>query len=147
MSLQFLDSVFFPCYPMDFCGKCQIVVHVYTILLGHIASPYSVLRLHPENIAKFQFPETPPWTSSPPNINLEIAHAKKSDTNPAFYQAAHKEIVEHFPGYNLIYTIHIWLSKWQQSCLCSCTGWWSFYSHYQISPLFLQPKELIGTKL
>ncbi len=32
------------------------------------------------------------------------SHAKKSDTNPAFYQAAHKEIVEHFPGYNLIYT-------------------------------------------
>ncbi len=25
-------------------------------------------------------------------------------TRPAFYQAAHKEIVEHFPGYNLIYT-------------------------------------------
>ena len=41
---------------------------------------------------------------TPLNINLEIAHAKKSDTNPAFYQAAHKEFVEHFPGYNLIYT-------------------------------------------
>ncbi len=38
------------------------------------------------------------------NINLEIAHTKKSDTNPAFYQAAHKEFVEHFPGYNFIYT-------------------------------------------
>ncbi len=46
---------------------------------------------NPENIAKFQFPETQPWTWTPLNINLfEIAHAKKSDTNPAFYQAAHK---------------------------------------------------------
>ena len=54
------------------------------------------LKLHPENVAKFQFPETPPWTLTPLNINLEIAHAKKSDTNPAFYQAAHKEIVEIF---------------------------------------------------
>ncbi len=62
------------------------------------------LKLHPENIAKFQFPETPPWTLTPLTINVEIAHAKKSDTNPAFYQAAHQEIVEHFRGYNLIYT-------------------------------------------
>ncbi len=62
------------------------------------------LKLHPENIAKFQFPETPPWTLTPLNINLEIAHAKKSDTIPAFYEAAHIEIVEDFPGYNLIYT-------------------------------------------
>ncbi len=50
------------------------------------------LKLHPENITKFQFPETPPWTLTPLNINLEIAHAKKSDTNPAFYQAAHKKV-------------------------------------------------------
>ncbi len=62
------------------------------------------LKLHPENIAKFQFPEIPPWTLTPLNINLEIVHAKKSNTNPAFYQAAHKEIVEHCPGYNVIYT-------------------------------------------
>ncbi len=41
---------------------------------------------------------------TPLNIKHEIVHAKKSDTNPAFYQATHKEIVEHFPGYNLIYT-------------------------------------------
>ncbi len=61
------------------------------------------LKLHPENIAKFQFSETPPWTLTPLDINLEIARAKKSYTNPAFYQAAHKEIVEHFPGYNSIY--------------------------------------------
>ena len=61
------------------------------------------LKLHPENMAKFQFPETPPWTLTPLNINLEIAHTKKSETNTAFYQAAHKEIGEHFPGYNLIY--------------------------------------------
>ncbi len=41
---------------------------------------------------------------TPLNINLEIAHTKKNDTNPAFYQAAHNEFVEHFSGYNLIYT-------------------------------------------
>ncbi len=34
------------------------------------------LKLLPENIAKFLLPETPPWTLSPLNINLEIAHAK-----------------------------------------------------------------------
>ncbi len=62
------------------------------------------LKLHPENIAKFQFPETPPWTLTPVNINLELAHTKRGETNPAFYQAAHKEILEHFPGYNLLYT-------------------------------------------
>ncbi len=35
------------------------------------------LKLHPENIAKFQFPETPPWTLTPLIINLEIANTKK----------------------------------------------------------------------
>ncbi len=34
------------------------------------------LKLHPENIAKFQFPETPPRTLTPLNVNLEIAHTK-----------------------------------------------------------------------
>ncbi len=60
--------------------------------------------LNAPRLWEFQFPETPPWTLTPLNINLEIAHAKKSDTNPTFYQAAHREIVEHFFGYNLIYT-------------------------------------------
>ena len=36
------------------------------------------LQLHPENVAKFQFSETPPWTLTPLHINLEIAHTKKS---------------------------------------------------------------------
>ncbi len=56
------------------------------------------------NIKKGSGLVIPPWTLTSMNINLEIAHAKKSDTNPAFYQVKHKEIVEHFPGYNLIYT-------------------------------------------
>ncbi len=42
------------------------------------------LKLHPENIAKFQFPETPPWSLTPLNINLEIAHTKKSETTLPF---------------------------------------------------------------
>ncbi len=78
------------------------------------------LKLHPENLAKFQVPETPPWTLTPLNINLEIAHTKKSETNPAFYQAAHKEFVEHFPRYNLIYTDGSLSDR--KSCLCSCAG-------------------------
>ncbi len=35
------------------------------------------LQLHPENISKFQFPDTPPWTLTPLNMNLEIAHTQK----------------------------------------------------------------------
>ncbi len=35
------------------------------------------LKLHPENIAKFHFPETPPWTLTPLNINLEIFPCQK----------------------------------------------------------------------
>ena len=42
------------------------------------------LKLHPENIAEFQFPETLPWTLTPLNINLEIFLTKKSEDNPAF---------------------------------------------------------------
>ncbi len=53
---------------------------------------------------KFSRLISPPWTLTPLNINLEIAHTKKCETNTAFYQAAHKEFVEYFPGYNLIYT-------------------------------------------
>ncbi len=54
--------------------------------------------------AKSPFTEIPPWTLTTLNINLETAHTKKSETNTAVYHAAHKEIVEHILGYNLIYT-------------------------------------------
>ncbi len=38
------------------------------------------------------------------NINLELAHTKKSKTNHAVYQAENKEILEDSLGHNLIYT-------------------------------------------
>ncbi len=46
------------------------------------------LKLHPENIVGFQFPETPPWALTPVNINLDLSHTKKSETNPAYFSTS-----------------------------------------------------------
>ena len=40
------------------------------------------LAIEPDAIANFQYPDTPPWTYTPLNINLILAKSKRDATNP-----------------------------------------------------------------
>ena len=43
------------------------------------------LDYNPDNIAKFLFPETAPWTFLTPIVNLTLSYAKKDQTDPSIY--------------------------------------------------------------
>ena len=43
------------------------------------------LDFNPDIIAKFEFPETPPWTYPTAMINLTLSYAKKDQTDPSKY--------------------------------------------------------------
>ena len=55
-------------------------------------------------VAKFEFPETPPWLYIPVNVNLSLTETKKEDTNPDYFLSKYREIKEIHEGYEFIYT-------------------------------------------
>ena len=58
----------------------------------------------PGIIAKFKFPETPPWTYPTAMVNLTLSYAKKYQTDPSKYLSLHNEVKDVFRDYDFIYT-------------------------------------------
>ena len=65
-----------------------------------------ILAIEPDAIANFQYPDTPPWTYTPLNVNLTLAKSKKDTTNPIEFIDRYYEIKGKYRGYNSIYTDH-----------------------------------------
>ena len=59
---------------------------------------------NPDNIAKFQFPETPPWTCLTPVVNLILSYAKKNQKDPSIYLSIHNKVKDSFQYYDSFYT-------------------------------------------
>ena len=55
-------------------------------------------------IAKFEFPETPPWTHPTAMVNLTLSYAKEDQTDPSKYISLHNEVKDVFQDYEFIYT-------------------------------------------
>ena len=62
------------------------------------------LDVDPDIIAKFEFPETPPWTYPTAMVNLKLSYAKKDQTDPSKYISLHNEVKDVFRDYDFIYT-------------------------------------------
>ena len=55
-------------------------------------------------VAKFEFPETPPWLYTPFNVDFSLAETKKEDTSPDYFLSKYREIKEAHEGFEFIYT-------------------------------------------
>ena len=55
-------------------------------------------------IAKFQFPETPPWTQQTLIVKLTLSYAIKNQTDPSIYVSIHNEVKASLRGNDFIYT-------------------------------------------
>ena len=62
------------------------------------------LGFDPDHVAKFEFPETPPWTYVPVSINLSMSAYKKDGTASAVFKSAHSEVRANHANYKFIYT-------------------------------------------
>ena len=62
------------------------------------------LDFNPDIIAKFEFPETPPWTYPTAMVDLTLSYAKKDQTDPSQYITLHNEVKDVFRDYDFIYT-------------------------------------------
>ena len=62
------------------------------------------LDFDPDIIAKFEFPETPPWTYPTAMVSLTLSYAKKDQTDPSMYLSLHNEVKDVFRNYDSIYT-------------------------------------------
>ena len=62
------------------------------------------LDFDPDIIAKFLFPEIPPWTYPTAMVNLTLLYAKKDQTDPSKYLSLHNEVKDVFRDYDFIYT-------------------------------------------
>ena len=55
----------------------------------HILESLEELDFTPDIVAKFQFPETAPWTYPTPICNLTLSSAKKDQMDPLKYLSLH----------------------------------------------------------
>ena len=62
------------------------------------------LDFNPDIIAKFHFPENPPWIYLTPMVNLTLSYATKDQTDPSKYLSLHIEVKDYFQDYTFIYT-------------------------------------------
>jgi hypothetical protein len=68
-----------------------------------IKESLETLEFDVDNIAKFQYPDTPPWTYAV-NVNLAISEARKDSTDPLIYNSMFKEVKEIHADHKFIYT-------------------------------------------
>ena len=61
------------------------------------------LDFDPDSIAKFQFPETPPWTYRSTS-DLTLSHTRKDQTDPSTYVGLHNEVNDVDRDSEFIYT-------------------------------------------
>ena len=78
---------------MDPYGRKPRVIPTFGI---RIKEPLEELDFDPDIIAKFEFPETPPWTYPTTMVNLTLSHAKKDQTDPSKYISLHNEVKDIF---------------------------------------------------
>jgi ribonuclease HI len=57
-----------------------------------------------DNIIGESFPDTPPWTHTPPNINFDLSILKKSETAEDIYVSKFLEFKEKYPNHHHVYT-------------------------------------------
>ena len=94
------DTIFNPRY-VDLFGRKPRVIPTLGI---RIKESLEELDFDPDIIAKFEFPETPPWTYPTAMVNLTLPYAKKDQTDPSKYISLHNEVKDVFRDYDFIYT-------------------------------------------
>ena len=94
------DTIFNPRYVELFRRKPR-VISTFGI---RIKESLEELDFNPDIIAKFEFPETPPWTYPTAMVNLTLSYAKKDQTDPSQYISLHNEVKDVFRDYDFIYT-------------------------------------------
>ena len=94
------DTILNPRYVDLFARKLR-VIPTFGI---HIKESLEELDFDPDIIAKFEFPETPPWTYPTAMVNLTLSYAKKDQTDPSKYLSLHSEGKDVFRDYDFIYT-------------------------------------------
>ena len=57
-----------------------------------IQDPLDEIAFDPNLVAKFKFPETPPWMYTPINVDFSLAETKKEDTSPDYFLRKYREI-------------------------------------------------------
>ena len=72
-------------------------------IFGIVLKSLEELDFNPDNIEKFQFPETPSWTYLTPIVNLTLLYAKKDQMDPSIYCL--QNVVKNFlRDHDFIYT-------------------------------------------
>ena len=94
------DTIFNPRY-VELFGRKPRVIPTFGI---RIKESLEELDFDPDIIAKFEFPETPPWTYPTAMVNLTLSYAKKDQTDPSQYISLHNEVKDVFRDYDFIYT-------------------------------------------
>ena len=82
------QTIFNPRY-MDLFGRKPRVIPTFGIRIREFLEE---IDFDPNTVAKFQFPETPPWTYPTPMVNLTLSYAKKDQTDPPKYISPHNEV-------------------------------------------------------
>ena len=70
----------------------------------HVKETFEELDFNPDIIAKFPFPETPPWAYLTPMVNLTLSYASKNQKYPFIYMSSHNEVKAVHRDYDFIYT-------------------------------------------
>ena len=88
------ETIFNPRYE-DLFGRKPNVIPTFGI---RIKESLEEVDFDPD-IAKFEFPETPPWTYPTAMVNLTLSYAKKDQTDPSRYISLHKQVKDVFRDY------------------------------------------------
>ena len=94
------ENIFNPRY-VDVFGRKPRVIPTFGI---RIKKSLEELDFDPDIIAKFEFPETPPWIYPTAMVNLTLSYAKKDQTDPSKYISLHNEVKDVFRDYDFINT-------------------------------------------
>ena len=65
---------------MDLFGRKPRVIQTFGICIRESLEEFD---FNPDMIAKFQFPETPPWSYPTSMVNFTLSYAKKDQTDPS----------------------------------------------------------------
>ena len=79
---------------LDHFSKKPIVIQTF--------ESFEELDFNPNIIAKFQFPESAPWTNPIPIVNLTLSHVTKDQTYPSIYTLLHNEVKACLRDYDAI---------------------------------------------
>jgi ribonuclease HI len=94
------ESIYHPDYVNLFTRKPKAIAPFGI----RFSDSLQALELEPDKIAHFEFPDTPPWTYTPPDVRLLLSDLKKSVTDPSIFKSKHNEIKAMHDGFEFIYT-------------------------------------------